>query len=100
MGRLSLALLAAPRVRHDGGERAFATRKALALLAYLAVEPGRHSREKLTALFWPETDPERGRAALRYTLATLRGALAESPGPSHLVVSREAIGFDDLPRRD
>jgi DNA-binding SARP family transcriptional activator len=69
----------------------FATRKALALLVYLAVERGPHTREKLTALFWPESDPERGRAALRYTLAAVRRALGE---PAHVTASRATVGVD------
>ena len=34
-----------------------AARKALALFVYLAVEAGAHPREKLQAIFWPESDP-------------------------------------------
>jgi DNA-binding SARP family transcriptional activator len=81
-------------VRHADVEVSFATRKALALLAYLTLERGPHTREKLTALLWPDSDREHGRSALRYTLAALRSALGESPETSHLQVSRGAVGFD------
>jgi DNA-binding SARP family transcriptional activator/tetratricopeptide (TPR) repeat protein len=94
MGLLSLALLGAPRVRHADVEVSFATRKALALLAYLVVEPGPHTRDRLTALFWPDSDAARGRATLRYTLAAMRRALGESADSPHLVVTRDAVGFD------
>ena len=77
MGYLSLRLLGTPEVQHAGVPVTFATRKALALLVYLAVEGGRHSRERIADLFWPDSDPERGRAALRRTLARLRESLAE-----------------------
>ena len=38
-------------------------------------EPAEISREKLTALFWPDRDTERGRTMLRRTLAYLRDML-------------------------
>jgi DNA-binding SARP family transcriptional activator len=94
MGRLSLRLLSAPEARHADAPVSFATRKALALLAYLAVQGGTHTREKLTALLWPESDPERGRATLRYTLAALRTALGESREPGHLQIGRDAVRFE------
>ena len=55
----------------------FPTRKALALLSYLVVEGGVQPRERITALFWPESRADLGRAALRKTLAYLRQALGE-----------------------
>jgi len=94
MGRLSLTLLGAPEVRHAGRVVTFPTRKALALLAYLAAEGGRHSREKLTALFWPESDARHGRGALRTTLNHLRGVLEEETGESHLIVEHGAVGLN------
>jgi DNA-binding SARP family transcriptional activator len=92
MGLLSLAFLGWPEVRHDGRAVALPTRKALALLAYLAVEGGTHSREKLTAIFWPESDSAQGRTTLRSTLAHLRAALGEPS--AHLVATRETIALD------
>ena len=68
MGQLDLAFLGTPEVRHAGQVVTFRTRKALALLVYLVVKGGLHSREKLTALFWPESDEEQSRATLRSTL--------------------------------
>lgn len=92
MGHLVLSLLGAAEVRH--GDRAVVppTRKALALLAYLATQPGAHQREALAALLWPDADRERGRGALRRTLALLRQALA--PGNPHLVARRETLELD------
>src|SRR5436305_244322 len=78
MGHLTLRTLGTPEVRHAGTLLAFRTRKTLALLIYLAVEPGLHAREKLTALFWPESDAAHGRAMLRRTLAFLRNPLNET----------------------
>ena len=73
---LRLALLGAPVAELDGSELAVDTRKATALLAYLAVEGGAQRRGTLAGLLWPEYDEERARAALRRTLSTLRHALA------------------------
>jgi DNA-binding SARP family transcriptional activator len=78
MGQLSVKLLGTPDVRRDGQPLAFPTRKALALLIYLVVEGGAHSREKITALFWPESDSERGRGTLRRTLAYLREVIGRA----------------------
>ena len=75
MGRLILRLFGTPEVSHAEQPLTFQTRKVLALLAYLAVEQGVHSRDKITALLWPESDEERGKASLRRALAYLRESL-------------------------
>src|SRR5438270_12483848 len=80
MGRLILRLLGTPEVSHAEKRLTLQTRNGLALLAYLAVEQGVHSRDKIAALLWPETDEERGEASLRPALAYLRESLDE---PSH-----------------
>ena len=96
MGQLYLALLGSPEIRHDGQVITFRTRKALALLIYLAVNGGMHSREKLTALFWPESEEEQSRATLRSTLVYVRKALAERSNPAnpHVLVEHDALGFN------
>ena len=93
MGHLRLACLGSPEVRHDGHVLAFRTRKTLALLVYLVVERGMHSRDKITSLFWLDSDEPQGRAMLRNTLLYLRQALGNQE-PSHLIVDRHALGFD------
>jgi DNA-binding SARP family transcriptional activator len=72
MGLLRLAVLGAPEVFHDGARLTFALRKAQALLIYLAVEGGMHSRNKLTALLWPDSEPRDARRSLRNALTPLR----------------------------
>jgi DNA-binding SARP family transcriptional activator len=94
MGLLRLALLGAPEVHHGGRAVTFPTRKALALLAYLAVEGGQHTREKIAALFWPDSEAEQARGSLRYTLAALRGALADAGDAAHYLADRGVLAFD------
>ena len=69
---LTITLLGAPRVSRGGREIGFDTRKAVAILAVLALEPGKHPRERLAAMLWPEADEERARGALRRTLSAIR----------------------------
>ncbi len=64
-------LLGSPTIERDGLRVKADTRKALALLAYLALERGSHGRASLIALLWPDADEVRGRAVLRRTLHTL-----------------------------
>ncbi|HUG14320.1 MAG TPA: AAA family ATPase, partial [Thermomicrobiales bacterium] len=87
MARLTMTLLGAPLIQVDGAPIEVDTRKAVALLAWLALSGGHHSRDTLAALLWPETD--HARAALRRTLSTLRGALGER----WLAIDRESIAF-------
>lgn len=97
MARLSLKLLGTPEVRHGERVVTFPTRKALALLVYLVVEGGTHSREKIIALFWPESDSAHGRAVLRRTLVHLRHTLLETTDkqePRHLIIEHDFLGLD------
>src|ERR1700674_1149080 len=94
MSHLSLALLGTPEVRYAGRIVKFRTRKEQALLIYLAVEGGLHSREKITVLFWPDSDEPQGRTSLRRTLADLRRTLEDAGGATHLIIERDLLGFD------
>src|SRR5712691_9334353 len=97
MSQLQLLLLGTPVVKHSERTLTFSTRKALALLVYLAVEGGTHPRKTLSEAFWPELDAEHGRAALRATLLELRKLLERTHGPgerAHLLVERDTLGFD------
>src|SRR5579871_3449943 len=87
---LRLALLGVPSADVDGVPLAVDTRKAVALLAYLALEGGTHNRDSLAALLWPDYDNDRARAALRRTLSTLRSSL----GGAHLHAARDAVRLD------
>src|SRR4051794_41970992 len=61
----------------DGEPVAFDTRKAMALLAHLALADRPRPREALCELLWPNHDLDRARGALRRTLSTLRRAIGE-----------------------
>lgn len=98
---LSLAFLGAPTVRRAGRDVAFRTRKALALLVYLSVEGGVHTRDELVALFWPESDQGKGRASLRTTLSYLRRALRgpatdddQAKDGGFLAIDRDTLRFN------
>jgi len=90
MSCAKLFLLGSPRIEYEGVPVEVDTRKAVALLAYLAVTQQYHSRDALAALFWPEYDQTRARAVLRRTLSSLAKARAEG----WLDVGRQSIGLN------
>ncbi len=85
-----LLLLGSPRLERDGQAIEPDTRKATALLAYLAVTGQFQTRDALAALLWPDMDDQHARAALRRTLSSLR-AFA---GDAALYVSRDGLGVN------
>lgn len=62
-------------------------RKAIALLAYLAISGERHHRDQLGTLLWPDYDQTRARAAVSRVLWALRKAIGEAS----LSVDRDTI---------
>ncbi len=89
MGHPFLLLLGPPRLERDGQPVEVDTRKAIALLAYLAVTRQPHSRDALAALLWPDYGQTRARAALRRTLSALNAAL----GGGALVIDRDNLAL-------
>ena len=87
MGSLTILLLGPPRIESDGAPARVDTRKAIALLAYLAATGEGQRRDGLAGLLWPDSDQGRARAALRRTLSTLNKAL----GRGGLVIERETV---------
>ena len=77
MGALKILLLGSPQIERQGKPVAFDTRKATAILAYLAVTAQPHTRESLAALLWPEYDAQRAFANLRRTLWSLNRGLGK-----------------------
>ena len=77
MAQLHISLLGAPVITVGRKTVETDTRKATALLAYLAVTGGPQRRATLAALLWPENDEPKARGALRRTLSVLRAALGD-----------------------
>ncbi len=86
---VEVTLLGPPRVVRDADLVTFETRKALALLALLAMSDRPRSRAALCELLYPGHDPERSRGALRRTLSTLRKGI----GDEHLETSGDALAL-------
>src|SRR6185312_14000442 len=57
-----------------------ASKRARAVLAYLALNPGPQHRGRLAARFWPDVLDESARASLRVALTELRQALGPAAG--------------------
>lgn len=86
-------LLGPPRVERDGAPVVFDTRKALALLAHLALEDRPRPRDVLADLLWPDNDAEHARGALRRTLSSLRSAI----GPDAVEATRDRVSLVRVP---
>jgi DNA-binding SARP family transcriptional activator len=88
MPSLNLRLCGSVSVSGEGVVAGGLGDKALGLLAFLALEPGAHSREKLTALLWGDFPDDKAKASLRQALAHLREAVPES-----IHVERESVSL-------
>ena len=101
--RYSGGRLSTLRVRLFGGFEArlpsgsvitLPTKKAQALLAYLAMRPGRaHPRARLATLLWGDTGDEQARSSLRQTLLVLRRAVS-SVKPAPLAVDTRTVAIN------
>lgn len=68
----------------------FLSTKTGVLFTYLAMNPGEHSRDRLAALFWSETNDEQSLKNLRTVLSSLRRQLDDT-----LVISRKTLAIRD-----
>ncbi|MHB0968357.1 MAG: response regulator [Thermoanaerobaculia bacterium] len=95
MERLNLTLLGGFRARLSSGVTVtLPTRKAQALLAYLALHTDQpQSREKLAWLLWSDTAEEHARHSLRQTILSLKKALAPIPAPT-LVLESDDVALN------
>lgn len=92
---LCLYLLGAPQIDLETKLITLERRKSLALLAYLANEPGGHSRESLSALLWPDYDPSSAFKNLRQVLWEIQKTLGEG----WLISDRERVALINDPAR-
>lgn len=92
--RLSISLVGRLALRIDGRPVELRTRKAAALLGYLALsESKQESRERLVGLLWSRSDEEKARASLRQVVRELRQIL-EDAGFAGFSAGRLTLGFD------
>lgn len=89
MAAINLYLFGLPRIVYQGRAIEVVRRKAIALVAYLALAKLPQSRDTLATLLWPDLDQERARAALRSTLPALTSLFSES----WLIADRQTIGL-------
>ena len=92
MSQLKLYFLGRPRIEWAAAPVPLAAHKAIALLAYLDLNPGEQSREHLATLLWPESTQARAYASLRTTLWTLN----RTPISPWLEIDRRTVAL----RRD
>jgi DNA-binding SARP family transcriptional activator/class 3 adenylate cyclase len=90
MSRLKLTLLGPPRLEFKGKLVDLHLRKAMALIAYLAVTGAPHSRDELATLLWPESSQRNARASLRRTLYNINKMFGEGI----LATGSDMIRFD------
>jgi DNA-binding SARP family transcriptional activator len=86
MSELQVRLLGVPTISGSRAAGGTLGAKSLALLTFLLLEPGPHSRERLATLLWGEHPDEAARASLRQALMQLRGVAGDA-----LQVTRAAV---------
>jgi len=90
MNTLGLKLLGSPQISLNGHPIThLISRKAQALLIYVAVTGRQHSREMLAELFWQNMPSNQSMKNLRTVLPNLRQVVG-----SHLIITRQTILFN------
>ena len=88
--KLIISLLGGLDIAQEGtAVTGFVSRKADALLVYLACNPRPHPRETIATLFWPDNDQSRALANLSVILSSLRKQLAD-----YLIAERHTVAFN------
>lgn len=97
MAKVNLALLGGFRLQTDSGEPVpLSTKKAGALLAYLALHPGQaQARPKLAALLWGDRSEVQARDSLRQALSLVRKALSQVDSRA-LTAHEDTISFEPM----
>lgn len=101
---MKIDLFGPPRLLDGGKERPHRSRKAMALLACLAMRAGEPlARQHLAELLWSDIGADQARTNLRQCLTQLRALLGES-GAAALVATNDQLILDpaafDIPARD
>jgi len=87
--RLALYLLGSPKLELDNAPVIADRRKVVALLSYLAVKGGKHTRQSLSGLLWPDYEQSKAFSNLRHTLWEIQQAIGEG----WILAERESIQF-------
>lgn len=95
MANLDVRLLGGFEARFDSGQKiTLSTRKTEALLAYLALAPGKgRSRDQLAGLLWSDRAQVQAKSSLRQALTALRRGLQENGSPV-LATDGESVTLD------
>jgi WD40 repeat protein/DNA-binding SARP family transcriptional activator len=94
MARLTLTFLGSFQASIDGAPLRVQSTRLQALLAYLALESARvHTREALSALFWPDEPDQVAKQNLRQALYQLRQLLGEQT-EQFLLITRDTVQFN------
>lgn len=88
---LQLTLLGPPSLKMDPEPEAVPRlgSKPIALLAFLAMEPGPHARDELAGLLWTDSPNDAARASLRQAIRQIRGVVGD-----RLRAGRTAVELD------
>ena len=89
MGHLAVFALGPLQIELDGKPLQTSRHKALALLVYLALQTGKHTREALSSLLWPDYEQKKAFAYLRRTIWEAHNLLDKS----WLKVDRKTVCF-------
>jgi predicted ATPase/DNA-binding SARP family transcriptional activator len=90
---LKLRILGGFDLQGPAGSVRFESAKTSALFAYLALQPGSHTRSKLAGLFWGELSEERALANLRRGLWDQRAKLSLCGAGECLITGRREVGL-------
>ena len=94
--RLALQFLGPPQINLEDSLITTDRRKAVALLAYLAINRGKHTREFLSGFFWPDYEQANAFSNLRRTIWEVHQALGEN----WLIADRETVSLNGVGKID
>jgi two-component SAPR family response regulator/KaiC/GvpD/RAD55 family RecA-like ATPase len=97
MALLKLSLLGTPQISHGEQVVTLPTKKALALLVYLAIEKNWYTRDKICSLLWPDSDDIHARGTLRRVLTQIRQSIQHDTAVqngSHLLTQQDLVALD------